>query len=228
MELHTDFSRRVVLHADELPWQDSPMPGVQRRMFERIGNEVARATSLVRYAPASHFSAHVHGGGEEFIVIDGVFEDEMGAYPMGSYIRNPPQSKHTPGSTPGCVIFVKLWQFAPTDRTHVRLNFDKMGAVEDAERAGVRVTPLYRDAREEVRIEQWMPGARVVIDASGGAEVFVLDGGFNHATDRLRRHSWLRLPDVGDNGGAAFVAGAEGARVWIKTGHLRWAGHPAA
>jgi anti-sigma factor ChrR (cupin superfamily) len=223
--LHADFSRRVVLHADELPWQDSPMAGVQRRMLDRIGSEVARATSLVRYAPGSRFSPHVHGGGEEFIVVEGVFEDEMGTYPAGSYIRNPPQSKHTPGSTPGCVIFVKLWQFDPADRTHVRLNFDKMGAVADAARSGVRTTPLYCDAREDVRVEQWAAGARVAIDTRGGAEVFVLEGGFAEGGSSFRRHSWLRLPDQAQ---PQMVAGSDGARVWIKTGHLRWAVPPAA
>lgn len=67
----------------------------------------ARATSLVRYQPGSHFSAHEHGGGEEILVLDGVFEDEHGYYPAGSYLRNPPGSRHTPGSTEGCVIFVR-------------------------------------------------------------------------------------------------------------------------
>ena len=82
-------------------------------MLDRIGAEVARATSIVRYAPASRFPAHVHGGGEEFLVLDGVFQDEHGDFPAGAYIRNPPQSRHTPRSAPGCIIFVKLWQFDP-------------------------------------------------------------------------------------------------------------------
>ena len=106
MEINADFSRRVAVHAARLPWVPSPMPGVERRMLDRIGGEVARATSIVRYAPGSRFSPHTHGGGEEFLVLEGVFEDEHGAYPAGSYVRNPPTSRHTPGSAPGCVLFV--------------------------------------------------------------------------------------------------------------------------
>src|SRR3954470_9992491 len=53
MELNADFSQRVVVHAARLPWVASPMPGVERRMLDRIGEEVARATSIVRYAPGS-------------------------------------------------------------------------------------------------------------------------------------------------------------------------------
>jgi ChrR Cupin-like domain len=223
MELNADFSRRVVVHADELAWQDSPMAGVSRRMLDRIGDEVARATSVVRYAPHSRFSPHVHAGGEEFIVLAGVFQDEHGDFPPGSYVRNPPRSRHTPGSEAGCTILVKLWQFDPDDRTHVRIDTGKIGSVADRTRDGVAVTPLFKDAREEVRLERWEPGAAVTIEAEGGAEIFVLEGGFEEGGDPLRRHSWLRAPV-----GARVVAKASpaGAKVWIKTGHLRFVEPP--
>src|SRR6266576_1334516 len=120
MELNADFSQRAVVHAAKLVWTPSPIAGVERRMLDRIGEEVARATSIVRYAPASRFSAHTHGGGEEFLVLDGVFQDEHGDYPAGCYVRNPPTTRHPPGSAPGCVLFVKLWQFDLEDRTKVR------------------------------------------------------------------------------------------------------------
>lgn len=225
MNLNADFAQRVVMHGDEIAWQDSPMAGVSRRMLDRIGDEVARATSIVRYAPGSAFSPHVHTGGEEFIVLDGVFQDEHGDFPVGSYIRNPPQSRHTPRSAPGCVILVKLWQFDPEDRTHVRIDTNKIGAVADADRPGVLVSPLFRDAREDVRIEQWPAGVDVSVGAEGGAEYFVLDGGFSEGGDRLRAQSWLRLPD-GMSGMA--TAGPDGARVWVKTGNLRYAQAPGA
>lgn len=223
LELNADFSLRAVQHGATLPWKDSPVPGVRRRMLERIGDEVARATTIVRYEPNSKFLPHVHGGGEEFIVLEGVFQDEHGAYPEGSYIRNPPQSRHTPGSTPGCILFVKLWQFDLADRTHVRLNFDKMEAIAATGRPGVTVTPLFRDERENVRIETWNPGARTLIDTAGGAEVFVIDGEFAENGQPFRRHSWLRIP-IGER--AEAVAGPLGARVWIKSGHLRFARRP--
>ena len=113
MKLHADLNRKAVVHAAQLDWLASPIAGVERRMLHRVGQEVAQATTIVRYAPGSHFSAHTHNGGEEFLVLEGVFQDEHGDYPAGSYIRNPPQSQHTPGSAQGCTIFVKLWQFDP-------------------------------------------------------------------------------------------------------------------
>ena len=107
MLLNADLNQRVVINSNEIPWVDSPMAGVQRRMLERDGDEVARATTIVRYAPGSYFSAHTHGGGEEFLVLDGVFSDEKGDYPTGTYVRNPVGSTHTPFSKEGCLIYVK-------------------------------------------------------------------------------------------------------------------------
>jgi anti-sigma factor ChrR (cupin superfamily) len=219
MELNANFAQRVLVHSADLEWSDSPIPGVRRRMLDRIGDEVARATSVVSYEPGSSFSPHIHTGGEEFIVLEGVFQDEHGDFPVGSYIRNPPQSSHTPGSEAGCVIFVKLWQFDMNDRYHMRVGMDKMGAVEDASRPGVKVSTLYQDDREVVRMEQWSPGARVTVDAEGGAEIFVLEGGFTEGDDDLVKYSWLRVP-VGDN--LRAHVGPEGAKIWLKSGHLRF------
>ena len=155
MELNADFSKRVVVHGACLPWQPSPVAGVDRRMLERIGAEVAQATSIVRYAPKSHFSPHTHGGGEEFLVLDGVFQDEHGDFPVGSYIRNPPTTSHTPGSEPGCTIFVKLWQFDPSDRTQVRIDTTSRTFSAADNRAGVEIMALFADGVEDVRLENW-------------------------------------------------------------------------
>src|SRR5580765_5283685 len=152
MQLNADFSRRVAVHAARLAWTPSPIAGVERRMLDRIGDEVARATSIVRYAPQSRFSAHTHGGGEEFLVLEGVFQDEHGDYPAGSYVRNPPTSRHTPGSAPGCTLFVKLWQFDPEDRVHLRTDTGRTPYVPARGRSGVEIMPLFCDRSEDVRL----------------------------------------------------------------------------
>jgi anti-sigma factor ChrR (cupin superfamily) len=225
MKINADFDRRVVLHADEIEWLPSPMPGVSRRPLDRIGDEIARATTIVRYDPGSHFSAHTHDGGEEFIVLEGVFQDEHGDFPAGSYIRNPPTSRHTPGSAPGCVIFVKLWQFAPEDRTHVRIDTNKMRAITEAGRPGVKVMPLFSDRDEDVRLEEWAAGIAGALQAEGGLELLVLDGSADAGGDQLRRHSWVRVPD---GGSLSLRSGSEGVRFWLKTGHLRRISAPGA
>src|SRR5215469_5658335 len=197
MELNADFSQRVAVHAARRPWVASPIAGVDRRMLDRIGDEVARATSIVRYAPASRFSAHTHGGGEEFLVLDGVFQDEHGDYAAGSYVRNPPTSRHTPGSASGCVLFVKLWQFDLQDRTPVRRDARGLVYAHAPGRPGVEIAQLFHDSREEVRMERWQPNASVALDLPAGGELLVLDGAFSEGGEGFAPQSWLRLPPCG-------------------------------
>jgi quercetin dioxygenase-like cupin family protein len=217
MNLNADFTQRVVVHTSTIPWINSPIKGVRRRMLDRIGDEVARATSVVQYDQGSSFSPHIHQGGEEFLVIEGIFQDEHGDYPPGSYIRNPPQSKHTPGSKPGCTIFVKLWQFDLNDRTSVRTNINEITPITDSTRPGIEVLPLFNDDHENVRVEHWQPGTEARINANHGAELFVLEGGFTEGSDDLVSGSWLRTPCDSQ---ITAVAGNKGASVWIKDGHL--------
>jgi anti-sigma factor ChrR (cupin superfamily) len=215
MELNADFSKRAAVHSAKIPWQPSPVLGVERRMLDRIGDEVARATSIVRYAPKSRFSPHAHEGGEEFLVLEGVFQDEQGSYPPGTYVRNPPQSRHTPGSEPGCVIFVKLWQFDLADRTPVVTDSNSLPF--QTHRAGVKILPLFQDQHEDVRLEHWEPGARIFVAAPGGIELLVLSGDFQNSGETFAPLSWLRLPR-----GATLqaTAGTGGCKVWVKSGHL--------
>lgn len=216
MRVNAEFDRRTLVRFDTNDWVASPMPGVERKMLDRIGAEVARATTIVRFAPGSAFSAHTHDGGEEYLVLDGTFQDEDGDFPAGSYVRNPPTSSHTPAAQEGATILVKLHQFDPDDRSQVQINSDAQdwAGVDQ----GIEALPLHADGRETVVMERWAPGATRALDASGGLEVFVLDGALTEGGDSLARWDWLRLPV-----GATFrgQAGPDGARVWIKTGHLR-------
>lgn len=217
MNVNADFSKRATAHSSSNPWVPSPMPGVERRMLDRIGDEVARATTIVRYAPGSAFSAHTHAGGEEYLVLEDVFQDEHGDFPTGTYVRNPPTSQHTPSAADGATIFVKLWQFDPDDRTEVRINTNDIVPVPVDRRPGVSEIPLFQDSRERVRIEVWDADQDIQITKHQGLEILVIEGGFCEAGEDFSKHSWLRLPF-----GQPFVgkAGPEGARLWIKSNHL--------
>ena len=215
MRVNADFEQRTIVRFDENEWVSSPMPGVERKMLDRIGEEVARATTIVRFAPGSAFSPHTHDGGEEYLVLDGTFQDENGDFPVGSYVRNPPTSSHTPAARDGATILVKLHQFHPDDRELVQI--DSSSANWSVSKDGVETLVLHNDAREKVVMEHWASGTTRELDASGGLEVFVVEGDFIETGDELGRWDWLRLPV-----GAAFraTAGGSGASVWIKTGHL--------
>lgn len=218
MRLNADFSRRAVVTPDAYRWVDSPTPGVERMMLDRIGEEVARATSLVRYAPNSDFPPHTHGGGEEILVLDGEFADEHGRYPAGSYLRNPIGSAHAPRvGAAGALLFVKLHQFSPAD-TERKVVDTRALAWRPGGEDGVEVMPLHDFPGERVALERWAPKARLAPrDYPGGAEFLVLEGAFHDERGHYPAGSWLRSPP-----GSRLTprSGAEGALVYVKTGHL--------
>jgi anti-sigma factor ChrR (cupin superfamily) len=216
--INADFSQRVVIATDELPWIPSPMAGVERRPLDRIGGEVARATSLVRYAPGSNFPPHDHALGEEFLVIDGVFSDEHGDYPAGTYVRNPPGSRHSPRTGPGCVIFVKLRQMPVTERERVVID---TGAAEWQEgfAPGHARLSLYSAGPdgETVTMERLDAGAGLpAYDCKGGEELLLISGDLADDEHSYPVGTWIRSPDVYHQG----LHSRHGAVYWVKRGHL--------
>lgn len=216
MHLNDDLSVPAVVHAARLDWVASPTHGVDRRMLFRIGDEKARATSIVRYAVGSRFPHHGHPGGEEFFVLEGIFQDETGDFPAGSYVRNPPGTGHAPGARDGCTIFVKLWQFRKDDQERV---VRRPGEGKQADPLpGVRASAvLFDNGHEQVRLEEWELGAGLRLDNPDGLELLVLAGGFSDGQETFEAQSWLRLPA---GAGLNVTVGQDGAKVWLKAGRL--------
>ena len=218
MNINANFSQRAVVPVDEHRWVASPQPGVERMMLDRIGGEQARATSLVRYAPDSVFPAHGHPGGEEILVLSGMFCDSSGRYGPGWYLRNPPGSAHQPSSPDGALIFVKLRQMPSEDTRTVRIDTRQPAAWQRAEDQEAReICPLHRSAHEEVCPRRLPLGQALDLDTRGGAELLLLEGQLVAQAASLDCGSWLRLPP-----GAVcdWAAGPEGATFYLKSGHL--------
>ncbi len=217
MRINADFETRVAIRPDDYVWVPSPMPGVERMMLDRIGDEVARATSLVRYAPNSRFSRHVHGGGEEYFVLDGVFSDEHGDYPAGTYVRNPIGTAHTPRIGPeGCTIFVKLHQFDPDDKTPVVVDTTK-AVFSNSAAPGLEIAELHAFGREQVSIVRWHPNTEHAAHAHDALEeIFVLEGRFCDENGEYAAGTWLRSPPGSQH---SPYTEDEGALIYIKVGH---------
>ncbi len=178
MQLNSDFSQRIVILPDQYAFIDSPLAGVSRMMLERAGNEVARATSIVRYAAGSGYSAHTHNGGEEILVLDGIFSDEHGDYPTGTYLRNPPGTAHQPFSKEGCTLLVKLWQFAAGDNTQLALNTQQAKWLPGL-MAGLSVLPLHEHDGVNTALVRWAANTQFNPHTHpGGEEILVLEGVF--------------------------------------------------
>lgn len=219
MRINDDLTKPVPIDAGSMDWVPSPAAGVDRRMLYREGAEVARATSIERYAVGSSFPPHVHSGGEEIFVLSGTFQDEHGDYPAGSYFRNPPGTSHSPAAAEGCEIFVRLWQFRQGDAAQI-VRQPGQGAVLPV-RAGVSdARLLFDDGAERVVLETWQAGATVTVANQRGLEFLVIGGSLTTGGVALAVQGWGRLP-AGLN--LTATAGGQGARLWIKDAPLQHA-----
>ena len=217
MNIHSDFSERIVLQTDELVWQGSPAAGVMRKYLDRVGDEVARASSIVRYEPNTSFAQHTHDGGEEILVLDGCFSDEKGDYSAGMYLRNPPGSQHSPFSKDGCTLFVKLRQFAQMDSQALRIN-TKASDWYPGLVPGLSVMPLHEHDGVSTALVRWAPNTVFNPHVHpGGEEIFVLDGVFHDEFGAYPKGSWIRSPRYSKH--APFTK-EEGALIYVKVGHL--------
>jgi anti-sigma factor ChrR (cupin superfamily) len=186
-------------------------------MLDRVGEEVARATSVVRYAPDTAFTPHAHDGGEEVLVLDGCFSDERGDYPAGTYLRNPPGSHHAPFSTDGCTLFVKLRQFAQSDSQELRIN-TKASDWYPGLVPGLSVMPLHEHDGISTALVRWAPNTVFNPHVHpGGEEIYVLDGVFHDEFGFYPKGSWIRSPRYSKH--APFTK-EEGALIYVKVGHL--------
>lgn len=213
--LNMQIDQTVVINTREMEWEASPMPGVWRKPLAREAAEHGPTTSVVRYDAGSSFSPHQHPRGEEILVLEGVFSDEHGDYPAGTYIRNPPGSKHSPGSEPGCVLLVKLDQFDPEDKETLRIDTNA-DAWLDAE-GKLQIMPLHDYDNESVALLKWPQNARLRTHQHyGGEEIFVVSGALYDEYGGYPAGTWMRNPHRSEH--CPYVE--EETLIWIKTGHL--------
>jgi len=210
MEINADHSQRVVINHHDLPWIASPESGVERRMLERQGGEVAVATSIVRYQPGSKFQSHSHEYGEEILVMDGTFNDETGHYSAGTYIMNPPGSSHAPFSESGCTLFVKLRHLGPDQIKREVVDTTTANWFQGMV-PGLTVMPLMQQGSGSALV-RWAPQTYFNPHRHyGGEEIFVVDGVFEDPAG-----SWIRSPHMSLH----KPFSKEGCVIFVKTGHL--------
>jgi anti-sigma factor ChrR (cupin superfamily) len=216
MQLNSDLSQRAIIRSSQLDWVPSPAEGIHRKMLERDGDEIARATSIVRYAQGSQFPTHTHGGGEEILVLEGVFEDEHGSHPAGTYLKNPVGTSHAPGSSTGCTLFVKLRHMDSRDTEQARIHWPtaqwRQGLVP-----GLKVLPLAEFETQHTALVRWAPGTVFNMHRHmGGEEIFVIEGSLQDENGVYRQGDWIRSPHLSTH----KPSSPQGCLIFVKTGHL--------
>lgn len=213
--LNMDFTERVVIDTQSMPWQPSPLKGVERKFLSREKIESGHATSIVRYAAGARYASHIHSQGEEIFVLEGIFSDESGHYPAGSYIRNPADSVHSPFSEQGCTLFVKLAQFSAGDTEIVRINTNHTPWQRG--QGGLNVMSLHHFKGADTALVKWPENESFVPHQHfGGEEILVLSGTFMDEHGQYPTLSWLRSPHLSQH--HPFVK--EETVILVKVGHL--------
>lgn len=213
--LNMDFSRRVVINTAQQVWQASPKAGVWRKPLARENQESGHATSVVKYDAGASFRPHPHPGGEEILVLSGVFSDHSGDYGPGAYLRNPEGFSHAPFSDQGCEILVKLHQFQADDRQQLAIdtNCGKWLAGQGA----LQVMPLHQHRSESVALVFWPAGASLGEHLHPqGEEIYVISGELIDDLGTYPAGTWLRNPPRSSH----RVRVERDTLIWVKTGHL--------
>ena len=213
--LNMDFDKRVVIQTEQMDWHASPSISVFRKPLARANQESGHATSIVKYVKGASFEKHAHPKGEEILVLDGIFSDEYGDYPQGSYIRNPPGTSHSPFSKDGCTLLVKLHQFQSSDKEKLIINTNIAQWHQGI--GGLKVMPLHNHIHENAALVKWPKNE--VFQAHnhlGGEEIYVIKGAFQDQYGKYPKGTWIRSPHNSQH--TPFVE--EETIIWVKTGHL--------
>lgn len=215
MQLNHNLTQSAYVNSASSTWLPSPAKGVKRLVLEREGGEkTLRATSIVAYDPNSKFAPHQHPMGEEFFVLTGTFSDELGDYPAGTYVRNPPNSSHQPFSNEGCMIWVKLQQFEASDSQHVVIDTNKLQ--ENIVSNGLSRKVLF-DQYETVEMvtaesDTTIPQAWF----ESGLEILVLSGQLTKGDQSFKHGNWLRIAA----GETHNISVALSSKLIVKRDHL--------
>lgn len=219
--INGDLTARVSVDTAAMDWTASPSRTVWRKRVHLVGPaESGQVTSVVRYDAGASFPAHDHPGGEEILVLDGVFSDEHGDWPAGTYLLNPEGFRHAPFSRAGCELFVKLRQFPGRDRRHIALRTDAL-PWRPGGAPGIQTKPLYEQTgyTDMMRLERWAAGtAPKASTYPGGAEIFVIDGVLCNECGEYGAGCWLRFPE----GGGHAPEPGPGCTLYVKTGGLQY------
>jgi len=213
--LNMDLGKPVCVRPEQQQWITSPADGVSRIPLERVAEESGHTSSFVRFAPGSSFPPHTHPQGEEIYVMEGVFSDEFGDYPAGTYIRNPPGSRHSPFTRDGCTLFVKLDQFQHDDLKAVVVRPEDQHWGPGL--GNLKVLSLHSHNTESTALVWWPENEIFQLHTHwGGEEIVVLSGRFIDEHGEYPAGSWIRSPHMSKH----FPRVEEETLILVKVGHL--------
>jgi anti-sigma factor ChrR (cupin superfamily) len=215
MLINMNLNQNVRINTNECDWTSTRQHDVSRIKLEREQDETGYATSIVQYKAGASFNYHSHPNGEEILVLDGTFSDQLGHYTKGTYIRNPPGSMHAPFSKRGCTLFVKLNHFPSGDTSRVTIDTSNTNWL--AGQGNLQVMPLHTFEDQITALVKWPANECFQLHTHiGGEEIYVISGELIDEHDRYPAGTWLRNPHMSSHN--PFVE--QETIILVKVGHL--------
>lgn len=214
---NADFNSRVVVRSDNLDWIQTENPGISVRPLEVAGYHAQRLTLIVRFEPETRYRLQQHFESEEILVLDGSLDIENQTCTPGYYIRYPHRSNLLHYSKNGCVLFVKLGEFASNDTSRRVIDTHSEEQWLPGPVEGTEVRALHMHDTRSVLMIRWLQQAsfKPALDPQG-EEVFVVRGRLIDIDGAYTQHHWIRNPIP------AWQAwrGDAGTLVYYKNGHF--------
>lgn len=215
-EVRSNYFERAVVRPLDGDFSPSETPGAVRSILDWNDGEVPRATAIARYTPGTSIPSPPEGIGEEIFVLKGSYEDALGVYSAGTYLRNPSGTSHNARTVDGCELFVKPARFDSEERDRIVVDTRKSawlpGLIE-----GLSVLPLYAHGTESVALVRWLPHTSFMPHTHfGGEEILVLLGVFEDEHGAYPAGTWVRSPSMSRH--QPFTV--EGCVILVRVGHL--------
>jgi anti-sigma factor ChrR (cupin superfamily) len=215
MPINMNFNQVAISRPQDQHWERIEVDGISRVYLEHSPGEPGHASSLVEFSPGVSFAHNEHVAGEEAYVLEGVFSDEYGDYPAGTYLRNPPGSSHAPFSREGCKLFVKINQFQAGDNERIVIRPDERQWQPGI--GNLRVAALHVFGTESTALVHWPANEHFQLHRHyGGEEILVLEGTFRDEHGDYPAGSWIRSPHMSQHN--PYVR--EETLIMVKVGHL--------
>lgn len=97
----------IAADPDLLVWEPF-RPGIRVHWLYRTADD-GPASAFLRYEAGASVPMHRHPGYEHLLVLSGSQSDEGGRYAAGTFVINPPGSRHSVRSEEGCVVLL-VWE----------------------------------------------------------------------------------------------------------------------
>ncbi len=221
-EFNADPDQLVVLHTQEMEWEDTGHPGVSLKLLERvIDPEKGRETSLLHLAAGTTLPAEELGERLDVFVIEGDYADGQGEYGPRTFVRHAAGTRVTQSTKDGCVIYAKRRNSFRDDDERMVIDTNAVEWTAFPHR-GADVVHFYRDPHgiETARYGKIYPDKQIPShDHAMGEESLVVDGQLMDEHGTYGPGSWFRFP-IGV--AHAPYTEAQDCTMLIREGDLVW------